>query len=78
MTKFNMDSTASAARMNAVPLNESVPLLKKILEEMRMNKTAAQQFFGNNLKKDWLKFKVKVAIFRQYLKMKDKVKQDSQ
>jgi hypothetical protein len=48
VTKFNMDSTASAARMNAVPLNESVPLLKKILEEMRMNKTAAQQFFGTN------------------------------
>jgi hypothetical protein len=48
VTKFNMDSTASAARMNAVPLNESVPLLKKILEEMRMNKTAAQQFSGTN------------------------------
>jgi hypothetical protein len=43
-----MDSAASAARMNAVPLNESVPLLKKILEEMRMNKTAAQQFSGTN------------------------------
>jgi hypothetical protein len=48
VTEFNMDSTASAARMNAVPLNESVPLLKKILEEMRMNKTAAQQFSGTN------------------------------
>jgi len=46
LTRYNMDSTASAARMNAVPLNESVPLLKKILEEMRMNKTAAQQFSG--------------------------------
>jgi hypothetical protein len=41
-----MDSTASAARMNAVPLNESEALLKEILEEMRMKKMAAQQFFG--------------------------------
>ncbi|KAL3780454.1 hypothetical protein ACHAW5_004580 [Stephanodiscus triporus] len=48
LTKYDMGSTASANRMNAVPLNESVPLLMKILEEMRINKTAAQKFSEAN------------------------------
>ncbi len=48
ITQYDVSSAPAAARMNAVPLNESVPLLEKILEEMRMNKTDAQQSSGTN------------------------------
>jgi hypothetical protein len=46
LTRYNIKSTASVARMNAVPLNESVPLLKEILDKMRMNKRAREQYSG--------------------------------
>ncbi|KAL3815470.1 LOW QUALITY PROTEIN: hypothetical protein ACHAXA_008520 [Cyclostephanos tholiformis] len=46
ITLYDVSSNPSTARMNSVPLNESAPLLEKILEELRLNMTVAQQSSG--------------------------------
>jgi hypothetical protein len=48
ISQYDVSSAPAAARMNAVPLNESTILLEKILDEMRMNKTAAQLSSGTS------------------------------
>jgi hypothetical protein len=39
VTRSYVEENPSSSEMNVTPLNESEPLLKKILQEMRVNKT---------------------------------------
>jgi hypothetical protein len=39
VTRSYVENNPSSSVMNLTPLNESEPLLKKILQEMRVNKT---------------------------------------
>lgn len=42
VTRYKVEDNISSARMRGVPKNESEAELKKVLQEMRMNRTALQ------------------------------------